>query len=94
MQPKNYAEIGKELGLKFSASRDISDGPTPVGKNPGEHYLFLDGYSRTTGKDIKTVWDEFEHSGLNWYEFKRFQDTLTQYKESRNLYDYTDMLLN
>ena len=94
MQNRNYSELGKHLGLKFNTKYEVSDGPAPVGKNPGQYYMFLDGYAKTTGKSKKDVWEMFDHIGLNWFEFTRFCNTLEDYKMERNLYDYSDMLLH
>jgi len=91
MQSKNYTEIGEHLGLSFSSkSVEISD--ISLGKLKGDQYLFIDGFSRARCINPKLVWDMVNHDNLNWYEFLRFRDTLNQYKEAKNLIDFSDML--
>jgi DNA helicase-2/ATP-dependent DNA helicase PcrA len=92
MAQKHYDELGKHLGLKFNSAYDMIEGPAHAGRESGSHYLFYDGYVRATGKNPKDVWDMYDHMNLNWFEFQRFSNTLAEYKKTRDLYDFTDML--
>lgn len=91
MQPRNYNEIGEHLGLKFS-SKFSDSSELSIGKTSGDRYLFIDGFSRARKMPSRTIWDMINHDDLNWYEFKRFADVLGEYKQSRNLVDFSDML--
>jgi superfamily I DNA/RNA helicase len=91
MQSKDYKRIGDHLGLKFTG-REVSDGPSPVGRNPGDQYQFIAGFSRARCIDFNTVWDMINHDSLNKWECARYIDTVKEYKQSRNLYDFADML--
>ena len=91
MQTKNYKEIGEYLGLEFSSkSNEVSE--ILPGRLIGDQYMFIDNFSRARLIDPKEVWDMVNHDNLNWFEFKRYIDTVTQYKQDRNLVDFSDML--
>lgn len=93
MQFRDYKKIGECLGLKFSGANDfIIDGYNTSGKNNGDQYNFIDNFSRARKIDPKDVWNMVSHDNLNWFEFLRYCDTVKQYKESKNLLDFSDML--
>lgn len=94
MQQKHYREIGKALGLTFQTKADVEEG-LPSGRFTGDRYVFMDGFSRVRRLRPEDAWRLCAGDGddeLNWWEFKRFQATLHDYKQSRNLVDFTDML--
>ena len=91
MQPENYRELGEYLGLEFSSSNVIEDG-IPSMKYLGDRYTFMDGYARARQMTTEKVWSLFGDYDLNIWEFKRFRDTLTEYKNTKNLIDFSDML--
>lgn len=93
MGPKHYRELGAALGLTFQGKADIEEG-IPSGRFNGDRYCFIDGFSRARRLRPEDAWravasDEDE---LNWWEFKRFRTTLREYKSSRQLVDFADML--
>lgn len=91
MQNKDYKKIGDHLGLKFNVSRNFDD-ISPVSKNAGDQYLFIDGFSRARKIEPIKVWDFINHDGLNWWEFERYLHTVNEYKNSNDLVDFSDML--
>jgi DNA helicase-2/ATP-dependent DNA helicase PcrA len=91
MQKKDYNKIGDHLGLRFNVDRFSSE-VAPVGKNAGDQYAFIDGFSRSRKIEPLAVWDIMNHDGLNWYEFERYINTVADYKEMKNLTDFADML--
>ena len=92
IQKRDYKKIGEHLSLTFSSKYDdISDG-SPIIKNAGDQYMFIDSYSRAKHLSARDVWNSINPDGLNWYEFKRYQDTVTEYKRNKNLVDFADML--
>ena len=93
MQHKDYAKIGEHLGLNFSGNIQV-DTLDPCGKNKGDQYLFINGYSKARQLSEKDVWNTINHDQLNWYEFQRLINTLTEYKDKHGLYDFADMLVN
>ena len=91
MQTKDYKRIGDHLGLKFSNRYDSADS-IPGGKNPGDRYMFIEGYSRARCMEPKVVWESIDHDNLNWFEFVRYQHTIREYKNKYGKVDYSDML--
>ena len=91
MQLADYRKIGDHLGLRFTAG-SYEDGPAPPGKNPGDHYRFIDSLARAKMANPKEIWDGLDHDGLNWYEFDRYRETVKAYKKNTGLYDFSDML--
>lgn len=91
LQSKDYKKIGSHLGLSFSGKIDtLAD--ASLGRQNGDRYLFIDSFSKARMISSKEVWDMFNHDNLNWYEFKRFQDTLNEYKRVYNVIDFNDMI--
>lgn len=91
MQNRDYKKIGEHLGLKFSTRYDSADS-VPGGRNPGDRYMFIEGYSKARCMDPKDVWDSIDHDSLNWFEFLRYRHTIEEYKKKYNKVDYSDML--
>jgi len=91
MQAKDYTKIGNHLGLRFNCTRSFEDF-APASRNPGDQYSFIDSFSRARKIEPMAVWDTVDHDGLNWWEYLRYVDTVSDYKRSRNLTDFTDML--
>jgi DNA helicase-2/ATP-dependent DNA helicase PcrA len=91
MQNRDYKRIGEHLGLKFSNKYDSADS-VPGGKNPGDKYQFIEGYSKARCLDPSVVWDQVDHDNLNWFEFVRYRNTIIEYKRRYNKVDYSDML--
>lgn len=93
MQRKQYRELGDLLGVAFSTRSDIEEG-LPSGRFRGDRYTFLDGYSRATLASPEVVWAQWgaDEEELDWWEFRRFQATLREYKAARGLVDFSDML--
>lgn len=91
MQLKDYKKIGNHLGLTFTQG-EFTEGPSTIGRTPGDRYAFIDGFSRARQLSGQTVWDSVNHDGLNWFEFIRYQDTVAEYKRNHGFYDFADML--
>ena len=90
MQSKDYNKIGDHLGLKFS--NNIESSEPVLGGNPGDKYSFIYGFSRARKIEPLAVWDSINHDNLNWWEFLRYKDTVDDYKKSRGLFDFADMV--
>lgn len=93
LQAKNYQELGGVLGLKFSTWSDAEEG-LPSTSFTGDRYVFLDGFSRARQITAQAAWQLVADDELNWFEFKRFQETLKEYKTGKGMIDFTDMLEN
>ena len=92
LQSKHLREIGKHLGLTFSTRQDIEEG-IPGGRFKGDRYTFLDSFARARRMTPEQAWHLIGgEDDLDWYEFKRFIATLTEYKRQRGMMDFSDML--
>lgn len=92
MNKKDYKIIGDHLGITFTGRDNWTEDFAPVSKNPGDQYLFIDSFSRARCLPCKHVWDTVSRDNLNWYEFLRFCDTLQEYKRTKFLVDFADMI--
>jgi len=91
MQSKDYQKIGEHLGLEFTEVGAL-DGTSLMDKPRGDRYIFIHGFSRARCINPKVVWDMINHDNLNWFEYLRFEKTVTKYKNQHNMFDFADML--
>lgn len=92
MQMKDYKKIGAHLGLLFSTSYDLLSDTSFRTRYNGDQYQFIHGFHKARRIPERDVWDLINHDNLNWYEYKRYVDTMQQYKQMHNLVDFNDML--
>ena len=83
-------EFGDILGLKLRGSIAPSEG-TISNSLPGDRALFLSGLARLRCITLQEQWRE-NTEDLGWYELERVHKGLKKFKDSRGLFDYTDML--
>jgi len=83
-------EFGEILGLKLRGSIASNEG-TVSNSLPGDRALFLSGLSRLRCVPLQEQWRE-NTEDLGWYELERVHKGLKKFKDSRGLFDYTDML--
>lgn len=92
LQTKHLKEIGRNLQLVFSGNSNPEEG-IPTGRNAGDQYLFLDGYRRARCISATEAYRNLQfYDEMNWDEFTNFQQVLTEYKQSNNLMDFSDMI--
>jgi len=91
MQPKQYREVGALLGLEFSTKLDIEEG-VPSSRFNGDRYTFLAGYAMAKCVPFEDAWRSCSDDDLNWWEFRRFLETMAEYKQAKGVFDFTDML--
>jgi superfamily I DNA/RNA helicase len=62
-----------------------------IGSKKGDLLLFCDEVARSSERDLKSVWKELEceHS---WEEQEYFSKSYSNFKKTKNLLDFTDML--
>jgi superfamily I DNA/RNA helicase len=89
---KNREEIANHLGLRFSRGNDAAEGGVPSGHYNGDRYSFLDSFSRARRMKPEDAWRELADEDMNWWEFKRYLDTMRAYKKERNLWEFQDMI--
>lgn len=90
MAPSNYRSIGESLGLQFSDYMNFDEG-VPVGSKTGDQCIWMVGMSRARLITLKEQWQNSD-SELDWHQLKLFDDTLTAYKDSTGLMDFSDMI--
>jgi superfamily I DNA/RNA helicase len=83
-------EFGDILGLKLRGSVTPTEG-TVSNSLPGDKALFISGLSRLRCVPLQEQWRE-NTEDLGWHELDRVHRGLKKFKESRGLFDYTDML--
>lgn len=84
-------EIADMLGLDLTSKRALIDG-TSYGMKDGDKLFHLSDYYRSKQVDLETAWDENGRE-MEWPEVVRFMKAYEQYKSSRMLVDFTDMLM-
>lgn len=90
MGREHFRELGDWLGYAFDGTWDESEG-IPVGSEKGDKLLFLENLARITIRPLRDVWEE-NYSDCTWEELEEFQDRYQEYKSSKFLMDFTDML--
>lgn len=91
LQAKDYQTLGQILGVEFSTRFDIEEG-VPSARFTGDRYTFLDGFARSRCITPEQAWDMLGGTDLDWREFKRFVQTLKDYKRQKGMIDFSDML--
>ena len=84
----NYASI-EVTGRAFAEDGDIQMARFKV----GDRMLFMENKARIRKVPLRQQYVE-DDDGLNWFEVKRVADALQEFKRTRGLLDYTDMLLD
>lgn len=89
----HYRELGKILHMRFSTGKSMEDG-VPDDQARGDRYIFLDNFARTRGMKPEEAWHLLsgDDSGLDWFEFRQFRETLRLFKKEKGLMDFTDIL--
>ncbi len=85
-------EFGLSLGLRLGEGAAANEGRV-YGKTPGERALFISAMSRMRCVSLEDQWREMRDD-VGWFEVERVHRALSEFKQDRGLYDYTDMLLN
>ena len=88
-----WSPLVAHLGISFSGKIDYTVDSQLGGKKIGDQYAFIDSFSRARHLAPRVVWDMMHRDHLNWYEYKRYADTLAEYKRKYELYDFADMLV-
>lgn len=90
LQLRDYKRIGEVLGLDFGYV-DVEDGMPAPSANIGDQMLYTLGLARSRMVDPEEQFRESDFE-FGWFEFKRFIDTLAEYKSKRGLVDFSDMI--
>jgi len=87
---KKMVEFGDWIGVELSEMR-MSDDGTTAGFTMGDRAIFMENLARVRGLTLRQQYEQ-GHDGLPWQFVERIGRALTQFKQDRQLYDYTDML--
>ena len=85
---KEFSEIAR---VEMSGVSEEDTSGLSVGNKRGDLLLFCDEVSRSSERDLKEVWKELECEHT-WEEQEYFSKALINFKKSKNLLDFTDML--
>lgn len=83
-------ELGRMLGIDFKG-KQVEDGDV-YGMNAADRLLFLEGLARNKKLPLKKVWEDAFEDSVDWFELERFANALAQFKKSRRLLDFNDMV--
>lgn len=87
---EHYRELGEWLGYRFEGTWDEAEG-VPVGSEKGDILLFLDNLARVQQRPLREIWEE-NYVECEWEELERFQEAYQDFKSSKYIMDFTDML--
>lgn len=90
MRPANYQELGRLMNIDLTGQVSWEDG-TQTGQSKGDRALHMDGLSRVRCIPLEEQW-ETDSDRLPYYFVERLSRGLRDYKSSRGLVDFTDML--
>ena len=85
---KEFSEI---VRVEMSGASEEENNALSLGNKKGDMLLFCDEMSRSSERDLKSVWQELE-CDYEWYEQAYFSEALQNFKKQKSLVDFTDML--
>ena len=91
MQPADWKELGRLLGVSLYGNQDPTEGPMVSGPK-GPRLLACVQLARATLEPLADVWRTPAGEGLNWEELEQLRKTLEQYKMDTGKMDFTDLL--
>jgi DNA helicase-2/ATP-dependent DNA helicase PcrA len=89
---QHWRELGDKLGMRFEGRAKIEDGQDLYGMGRDDRIRFLESLSRTKKEPLEHTWRNSNEDDLTWWELERFARALAEYKRTRQLSDFTDML--
>ena len=89
---RTMEEFSDLLGLRLNGGVDANEGRV-YGSTPGDKALFIAAMARIRCIPLEKQWEEMNED-LGWFEVERVDRGLREFKLSRGLKDFTDMLLD
>lgn len=83
-------EFAKHAGIRISGH--WSEDGTMTGFDVGDRIIFMENLARVRGVKLRDAYDQFDDS-LPWHLVKRVADQLAEFKKSKGVMDFTDMLI-
>lgn len=89
MQWNHYKKLGESLGMRIVGIRQTDKMSYEL--DPGEQAIFIESLSRMKCQSLEQTWQE-EDVDVSFEVVQLVSDALKEYKESKYLLDFTDML--
>jgi superfamily I DNA/RNA helicase len=91
MRTKNYTELSEMLGLKLSNTQNSTD---DMGASVQDDiYLKIIDLARVGKIELYDAYRNWGHVSGGWLKLDQINRTIEDYKDKRNLFDYTDMII-
>ena len=90
VQRAHMKEFGATFGVPVDGYLDTTEG-TPLGGQRGDRLLFMENLARTRRVSIREQWEEYS-DGQKLAAAEHFAEAYTQFRRSRGLLDFTDLL--
>lgn len=90
LEGEKLNEFGDWIGIKVSGRFRMDEGNT-FGFEKGDRILFMENLARVRGVSLREQYD-LESDDQSWWEVERVGRALAEWKKTRHLVDYTDML--
>lgn len=91
MQPSDYREFNDIMGMRLTGTMELEEGSISM-LSKDDRLRFVEGLSRLRCVNLREQWHQHYDEDINWHALERYQKGLMRFKESRGLYDFTDML--
>ena len=85
---KEFSEVAR---VEMSGVSEEDTSGLSIGNKKGDLLLFCDEVSRSSERNLREVWKELECEHT-WEEQEYFSKALRNFKKTKNLLDFTDML--
>ncbi len=92
MQWSHYKELAEKLGMELRIAKNHVEDGTNYGMTREERLMFLEGLARVRNEPLDKIWREADEDEVDWWELERYARSLREYKKSRMVGDYTDMI--
>lgn len=93
LEGEKLMEFADWIGIPVTAKhRRGEDEGRMFGNERGDRILQMENLSRVRSVDLREQYDR-DSDQLSWFEVERVSRGLAEYKASRGLYDFTDMLV-
>lgn len=92
MKPRDFNVIADLLGLEINMRSSWEDHTTVWGSSEGDKLFFLEQLSRMRMCSLREIFEEEIQYGVNYDSLVLVHKSLKQYKLSRDLADYNDLL--
>lgn len=92
MKPRDFNALADMLGLEVNIRSSWEDHTTVWGSSEGDKLFFLEQLSRMRMCSLREIFEEEIQYGVNYDSLVLVRKALAEYKKSRDLADYNDLL--